>query len=367
MSRELLGLTNSEEEMFTVHIVRGINECLYKQKAQNTLSGLSEINIYEIRFKDLTNVPDEAKIFFKSFLNRWEDEVNQTYGITVIGLLSKSIQEYRIQINTDMWTKIGSTFEKEFIQKAAASLKRKREVSCNQDEQESKSDYPSNFDIKYFTNKSRNNILVIKDYANSASTHIELLQTENLNMKKEIEHLNSELSELKRQKISAVISAGRQKGLREVTPLLGSPILSMNIEADFSPFNNELIPWTSTSTTSISLAASVGISVLKFYNTLVEAADKIKNSISLKYGLLKNKCEEYEKSNEYYRKLKNLLLLSMSPTALGRGIFNSAAKEFRDYLGISVHNHNFKAIMKRKEIMNDLSSSDTSLLTDTIF
>jgi len=339
MSRELLGLTNSQEEMFTVHIVRGINECLNKQKAQNTLSGLDELNIYEIRFKDLTNVPDEAKIFFKSFLNKWEDEVNQTYGITVIGSLSKSIQEYRIQINTDMWTKIGSNFKNDFIQKVATTLKRKREDSCNQVEQESKSDFPSNFVLKYFNNISRDSNSSIKEYANSASTYIELLQTENINMRVENDRLNSELSELKRQKISAVISAGRQKGLREVTPLLGSPIPTLNLNMDVENTPSTIVQ------ASFSLASTVGLSVISFFSTLVKALNKIKSSNSIKFGILKNKSEDDDKSNEYYRKIKNLLLFSLAPTALGRGMFNSAADELRNFLGISDKSRHFKSLL----------------------
>jgi len=109
--------------------------------------------------------------------------------------------------------------------------------------------------------------------------------------------------------------------------------------------------YTTTSTTvycTTTTTSTVGLSVISFFSTLVKALNKIKTYNSLKFGILKNKSEDDDKSNEYYRKLKNLLRLSLAPTALGRGIFNSAADELRNFLGISEKSRHFKILLKKK-------------------
>ena len=127
MSRELSNLTDTDEEKSIYMAQNAFNRYLIDLLVENQLSSITDLNFHEVPFQKLTHFPDEAKETFKKVLKKNEGEVANTYGITIVGSEYKSLKHYKIQIESKKWAQSCSSFKTEFITRAVAGLKRKRE------------------------------------------------------------------------------------------------------------------------------------------------------------------------------------------------------------------------------------------------
>jgi hypothetical protein len=94
MSRDLLNLTNSEEEKNILLIEAEINRYFKSLEGTNDSFDVSNSILVEIPFKNLTNLSNELKDIFKIFLKNFEERLTDTYGISMVGSKSRSTKDH---------------------------------------------------------------------------------------------------------------------------------------------------------------------------------------------------------------------------------------------------------------------------------
>ena len=126
-------LTNTPVEKLAKAIELAIKAYINEQKDETSRIGGRLSEFYVASLKDLINLSDEAKKFFKYILNkRNESEMTVTYGISVDGKTNLPADDLKIKIEALKWNKTKIKFSREFVERASNDFwnindKRKRE------------------------------------------------------------------------------------------------------------------------------------------------------------------------------------------------------------------------------------------------